>query len=89
MSRAHPTRAAVLDAIRRIIEGCHDDGLTASLCGQAPSNKPAFAEHLVRFGIDSVSVTADAVDATRRSLAAAERKLLLLLLVVAARRSAP
>jgi pyruvate, water dikinase len=69
--------AAVLDAIRLIIEGCHANGLTASLCGQAPSNRPAFAEHLIRFGIDSVSVTPDSVSATRRVLAAAERRVLL------------
>jgi pyruvate,water dikinase len=68
---------AVLDAIRRIVESCHELGLTSSLCGQAPSNNPAFAEHLVRYGIDSVSVNPDAAEHTRRVLAAAEQRLLL------------
>lgn len=74
--------AAVLDAIARIVSSAREHGLTSSLCGQAPSNRPEFAEHLVRYGITSISVNPDSALRVRHVIAEAERRLI----VEAARR---
>lgn len=68
---------AVLAAIGQIVATARSEGLHSSLCGMRPSRDPAFAEHLVRMGIEAVSVNADAVAPTRRALAGAEARLLL------------
>ncbi len=66
---------AVKKAIKMVIDGAHSKGRTVSLCGQAPSNYPEFAEFLVNAGIDSMSLNPDAVVKIRKIVAAAEAKL--------------
>ncbi|MGI5864700.1 MAG: putative PEP-binding protein, partial [Myxococcales bacterium] len=68
---------AVLAAIRAIIRRSHRAGMTCSICGQAPSVHPDYAERVVRWGIDSISVAPDVVDATRRNIAEAEQAIVL------------
>lgn len=68
---------AVLRSIRHVIKVCKKYGVTVSLCGQAPSVYPDFAEKLVEFGITSMSVNPDVVDRTRHIVAGAEKKVML------------
>jgi pyruvate,water dikinase len=68
---------AVVATIAAIIRKGRRLGLHVSICGQAPSVYPEFAEQLVRLGIDSISVNPDAIDRTRRNIAVAEQRLLL------------
>jgi pyruvate, water dikinase len=68
---------AVVEAIRAIITESHRLGMTCSICGQAPSVYPEYAELLVRAGIDSISVNADTIDRTRRNIAMAEQRVVL------------
>jgi pyruvate,water dikinase len=69
--------AAVTEYISRLLERAHELGLRTSICGQAPSVHPEYAELLVRGGIEAISVNVDAVDRARHLVAAAERRLLL------------
>jgi pyruvate,water dikinase len=63
---------AVKWMIRTVIEAAHGSGAKVGLCGQAPSDHPAFAEFLVECGIDSMSVSPDSFMAVKRHVAAAE-----------------
>jgi len=68
---------AVLRALKQVMTTCKKYGVTTSLCGQAPSVYPEFAEKLVEFGTTSMSVNPDAVHRTRKIVASAEQKIML------------
>ena len=68
---------AVTGYLRELIPRARAAGLQTSICGQAPSVYPEYAELLVRAGIEAISVSSDAVGRTRRLIAAAEQRLLL------------
>ncbi|MEM3730304.1 MAG: phosphoenolpyruvate synthase [Candidatus Bathyarchaeia archaeon] len=68
---------AVKRIIAHLIRVAHENGCTVSICGEGPSNLPDFTEFLVRAGIDSISVNADAVISTKRLVASIEQKIIL------------
>lgn len=63
---------AVKWMIAHVIDRAHRCGVKVGLCGQAPSDRPAFARFLVECGIDSVSVTPDSFVEVKRRIAQAE-----------------
>lgn len=53
--------AAVKEMLTMIIRSAKRSGSKIGLCGQAPSDYPAFAQFLVKEGIDSISFTPDSL----------------------------
>ncbi len=68
---------AVLRAIKRVVDVCRENGVTVSICGQAPSVYPEFTEKLVEFGVTSVSVNPDAIERVKHIISSAERRTML------------
>jgi pyruvate, water dikinase len=52
---------AVTRTIAAVIRTAKEKGVKIGICGQAPSDYPDFAEFLVKQGIDSISLTPDAI----------------------------
>lgn len=66
--------AAVKWMITRVIAEARAAGAKIGLCGQAPSDNPAFAAFLVEAGINSISVSPDSFVAVKQAVAVAERQ---------------
>jgi len=66
---------AVLWALRRVIRKCLANGVTCSICGQAPSEYEDLVKKLVKWGITSMSINPDSVDRVRGVVAAAEKEI--------------
>jgi len=66
---------AVLWALEKTIKTCEKRNVTVSICGQAPSDYPDLVEKLVRWGITSVSLNADAVERVKETIYQAEHRL--------------
>jgi pyruvate,water dikinase len=62
---------AVKRLVTMVVEAAHRRGRRVGICGQAPSDHPDFAEFLAGIGIDSISLSADALPGVARRLAAA------------------
>jgi pyruvate,water dikinase len=71
---------AVMNAIEQVVRTCNARGVTVSICGQAPSVYPEFAEKLVEFGVTSISINPDAFERTKKIVASAEKRVTLRML---------
>jgi pyruvate,water dikinase len=63
------TNEAVKRMIAQLIETAHEAGRKVSICGQAPSDYPGFAEFLVKTGIDAMSLNPDSVADVKQRIA--------------------
>jgi pyruvate,water dikinase len=72
-----PSHPAVMRAIKQLISLANTAGIPCSICGDAPALYPQIIDDLVRWGITSISVNPNAVEATYRAIARAEHRLLL------------
>ncbi len=59
---------AVKNSIKQLIVRAHKKGCKVGICGQAPSDNPAFAKFLIENKIDSISLNPDSVIETIKKI---------------------
>ena len=75
-SEFRETDPSVLWALEKVIKTASENGITSSICGQAGSN-PEILEKVVPWGITSVSVSPDAIQNTKKTIAEIEKKIII------------
>ncbi|MEA5467619.1 putative PEP-binding protein, partial [Spirulina sp. 06S082] len=73
-NESHP---AVTAALEMLIRTARKEGIPCSLCGAAIVRSPALINRLIEWGITSISVEPEAVEATYLAIARAEKRFLL------------
>jgi len=74
-SRLDGRHPAVMRAIKQLIDMAKEAGIPCAICGQAPAQYPPLVESLVKWGIQSISVDVNDVEATYHAIARAEQRL--------------
>lgn len=70
----HP---AVLAVLKALIEKAREEGIPCSICGQGVVLYPELVDHLVRWGITTISVEESAIEPVYRAIARSEKRILL------------
>ncbi len=73
----NPLHPAMLKAMQHLISTAKSANIPCSICGDAPVLYPELIEHLVRWGVTSISVNLEAVEYTHLAIAKAEQLLIL------------
>ena len=60
---------AVLALTSKAIQACRSQGKYVGICGQGPSDRPDYAQWLMKEGIESMSLNPDSVVKTWKNLA--------------------
>lgn len=66
---------AIKQSIVHLVKEAHKKNCKVSICGQAPSDYPDFAEFLIKSGIDSISLSPDSVLEVVQHIAQVEKSL--------------
>ncbi len=66
---------AVKDMIQKLLKEAHSKGKKVGICGQAPSDKPDFAQFLIDNKIDSISLNPDSIIKITEHIAKLENKI--------------
>jgi pyruvate, water dikinase len=72
-----PTHPAILAALKKLIKTARKQNIPCSICGRSTIDNPELIEHLITWGITTISTESEAISATYQTIARTEKRLLL------------